>query len=218
MPKLIIGSRAFELRKLREMKSVGEQFALRRDFATVVKAAEDDERALDFTISTEAVDRYGDTVAVDGWQLENFRKNPVVLWMHNNMRLPVAKASSIRVEDGKLKARATFTPAGLEPFNDQVLALLKGGFLSATSVGFLPLKYNFVDDPSRRFGIDFLEQELLEFSIVTVPANPEALIEGRSVPIEVPVEQPEKLRRLDIHAPWLAERERLKLLKLRAGV
>jgi phage head maturation protease len=59
--------------------------------------------------------------------------------------------------------------------------MLKTGFLSATSVGFIPLKYNFVDDPQRRFGIDFLEQELLEFSIVTVPANAEALIEGRGL-------------------------------------
>jgi hypothetical protein len=61
----------------------------------------------------------------------------------------------------------------------------KGGFLSATSVGFSPLKYAFTDDPKRRFGIDFLEQELLEFSCVTVPANAEALIEGRAAGIDV---------------------------------
>jgi HK97 family phage prohead protease len=100
--------------------------------------------------------------------------------MHDNTMLPVGKASNVRIEDGALKARAEFTPAGLVKYNDIVFEMLKTGFLSATSVGFIPLKYNFVDDPQRRFGIDFLEQELLEFSIVTVPANAEALIEGRS--------------------------------------
>jgi hypothetical protein len=56
-------------------------------------------RSLDFVISTASVDRYGDTVAVDGWKLTNFRKNPVVLWMHDNTMLPVGKASNVRVED-----------------------------------------------------------------------------------------------------------------------
>ncbi len=48
---------------------------------------------------------------------------------------------------------------------------------TSTSVGFAPLKYAFTDDPQRRYGIDFLEQELLEFSIVTIPANPDALLD-----------------------------------------
>jgi HK97 family phage prohead protease len=180
MRKLILGSRAFENRKLREFAESGDEPVLRRSFETEIKAVEES-RAFDFVISSSAVDRYGDTVNVDGWKLTNFRKNPVVLWMHDNTLLPVAKASNIRVEDGKLKARAEFTPAGVARFNDTVFELLKTGFLSATSVGFLPLKYNFVDDPQRRFGIDFLEQELLEFSIVTVPALAEAMIEGRDI-------------------------------------
>lgn len=182
MRKLIIGSREFERRKLQECKEAGIDVILRRDFDTEIKAA-DEGRAFDFCISTASVDRYGDTIAVEGWQLAAFRKNPVVLWMHDNNLLPVAKAVNVRIEDGKLKSRAEFTPEGMLRFNDAVHDMLKGGFLSATSVGFIPLKYNFVDDPQRRFGIDFLEQELLEFSVVTVPANAEALIEGRSIAI-----------------------------------
>jgi HK97 family phage prohead protease len=180
MHRHIIGTREFERRKMKEFADEGVTPILRRDFQTEIKAVEGDVRALDFVISTAAVDRYGDTVAVDGWKVLNFRKNPVVLWMHDNNMLPVGKASNIRVEDGALKARVEFTPESLVRYNDIVFTMLKSGFLSATSVGFIPLKYNFVDDPQRRFGIDFLEQELLEFSIVTVPANAEALIEGRS--------------------------------------
>ena len=44
------------------------------------------------------------------------------------------------------------------------------------SVGFAPIKFKFTSDPERKFGIDFIEQELLEFSIVPVPANPDAVI------------------------------------------
>jgi hypothetical protein len=79
--------------------------------------------------------------------------------------------------------RKTIRQPGLHA--EGILQLYKGGFLSATSVGFNPLKYAFTDDPKRRYGIDFLEQELLEFSCVTVPANAEALIEGRAAGIDV---------------------------------
>jgi HK97 family phage prohead protease len=56
---------------------------------------------------------------------------------------------------------------------------------SATSVGFNPIKFAFTDDPQRCYGIDFLEQELLEFSCVPVPANADALIEARNAGVDV---------------------------------
>src|SRR5690606_20034299 len=42
-------------------------------------------------------------------------------------------------------------------------------------------KWNWSEEDDRRFGVDFIEQELLEFSIVPVPANPDALIEARGM-------------------------------------
>lgn len=154
-------------------------------FETEIKASDKNERSLIFTISSASVDRMGDTIAVDGWKLDNYRKNPVVLWGHDADSLPVARAGKIWIEDKKLKAETEFTPLGMARFNDTVFDMLKGKFLNATSVGFQPLKYAFTDDPQRRFGIDFIEQELLEFSIVSVPANPEALIEARSAGIDI---------------------------------
>lgn len=157
---------------------------VRASFDTEIKA-EGDSRSLTFTISTASVDRVGDTIALDGWKLDTFRKNPVVLWAHDASSLPVAKADKVWIEGGKLMAQAEFTPPGMARFNDAVFDMLKLGFLNATSVGFSPLKYAFTDDPQRRFGIDFLEQELLEFSVVPVPANAEALIQGRAAGIDV---------------------------------
>lgn len=162
---------------------------IRASFDTEVKAI-DGTRSLTFTISTASVDRMGDTLAIDGWKLDTFRKNPVVLWAHDSSSLPPAKASQVRIEGDKLKANAEFVPADVPvigPFAEAALQLYKHGFLNATSVGFWPLKYAFTDDPQRGFGIDFMEQELLEFSLVPVPANAEALIEGRKAGINVGV-------------------------------
>jgi HK97 family phage prohead protease len=157
---------------------------VRASFDTEVKAAEDS-RTLSFTISSKSVDRMGDTIDPSGWDLNAYHKNPVVLWAHDSTLLPVAKAPKVWFEGEKMKADAEFTPLGLARFNDTVFEMYKQGFLSATSVGFIPLKYAFTDDPQRRYGMDFLEQELLEFSCVPVPANSDALIEGRAAGIDI---------------------------------
>jgi HK97 family phage prohead protease len=112
----------------------------------------------------------------------------VVLWGHDSADFPVAKATKLWIEGEQAQGRNRVHSEGQSGDRascEGILQLYKGGFLSATSVGFNPLKYAFTDDPKRRFGIDFLEQELLEFSCVTVPANAEALIEGRAAGIDV---------------------------------
>ena len=156
---------------------------LRMTLPCAVKAESGDARKLIFTISTASVDRDGDTIAVAGWKLDNYLKNPVVLWSHDRWSLPIAKATRVWVEGGTaLMAEAEFTPEGLVPLNDQVFEMYKTGFLQATSVGFRAIKWTYVDDKDRGYGIDFIEQELFEFSAVTVPANPDAMIEARGLP------------------------------------
>ena len=150
-----------------------EDAGLRKGFAAEVKA-DDSKRELTFKISTAAVDRVGDTINVDGWDVAQYVKNPVV------MLLPVAKATKVWADSAALHATAEFTPAGMVRFNDIVFDLYKGGFLNAVSVGFRPTKWAFVEDKDRPCGVDFEKQELLEFSAVPVPANPEALIEARA--------------------------------------
>lgn len=134
-----------------------------------------DSKTFNFVISSAAVDRAGDTVAVNGWRLDAYRKNPVVLFAHNSGSLPVGKATRVYIEGGKLKATARFADTTM---GREVQDLIETGYLKATSVGFVPHKYDFSSAPGRKYGIDFIEQELLEFSVVPIPANPEALIEG----------------------------------------
>jgi len=130
----------------------------------------DPTRQRTFIISTGKVDRDNDVVSVAGWNLTNYLKNPVVLWAHDYDSLPLARAVDVRIEGANLVATAEFADHEMA---NTVLRLIDGGFLRATSVGFRPESFT---PNSERRGIDFKTQELLEFSIVPVPSNPDALI------------------------------------------
>jgi len=169
----------------RNRRSAGASFGVRKQIIAPVDTIETDKRVLRFTISTAAVDREADSIAVAGWDLGNYRKNPVVLWGHESWSLPIGRGFDVAVEDGALKASVEFVPADLPEggsLAESVYRLARSGFIAATSVGFRPIKWTFTADKDRGAddwfpGIDFEEQELVELSIVTVPANPEALID-----------------------------------------
>lgn len=132
-------------------------------------------RAIRFTFSDGSVDRMGDTIDATGWELATFKKNPVALWAHYSGSPPIGRASNVRVEGGALRGDIEFMAAELSPFADSIFRMYRDGFLSAVSVGFLPLEYAFSNDPDRPYGIDFKRQELLEISAVAVPALASAL-------------------------------------------
>lgn len=150
-----------------------------------------DDRTLGFTISTGAVDRDQDTISLAGWQLDNFLRNPVVLWSHRAEELPIGKAVDIGRDERRLHAAVRFLPGGYgaaSEIADIVYRMTADGYLAATSVGFRPLAWDFTDDLARDAdgwfpGIDFREQELVELSLCTVPSNPDALIDG-AIPIQ----------------------------------
>jgi HK97 family phage prohead protease len=118
------------------------------------------------TITTGAEDREGEIVLPSGGQLENYMRNPVVLFAHRYAEPPVAKAQEIAAQGDGLVARFQFPPEGTYDFADTVRRMWGAGFLNAVSIGFIPLE--------REENI-ISQWELLEFSIVPVPANQEAL-------------------------------------------
>jgi HK97 family phage prohead protease len=132
--------------------------------------------------SDETVDRYGDIIRASGWQLENFRKNPVLLFGHNSRDLPVGRVEPIAVEGTRLIAHAQFLPEGATAFADSVWQLVDQGFLNAVSVGFMPLAapVPIFDAEQHVTGFEWIAQELLELSVVPVPANPNALALAKS--------------------------------------
>jgi HK97 family phage prohead protease len=137
-----------------------------------VKQLDENGNVFRFIISSSNPDRDKDVIEVGGWHFENYNKNPVVLFGHNYRSLPVATGSPPRVEGDKVLSDADFAATKSDAFAETVRQYVKAKVLRASSVGFDPLKWMFNE---QRCGYDFVEQELLEWSIVPVPANAEAL-------------------------------------------
>jgi HK97 family phage prohead protease len=143
-------------------------------------ALTDQERTLRFCYSDESVDRMGDTIRAAGWDISDYVRNPVALWAHDSSAPPIGNGKNVDVEGARLMGDIEFAPPETYQFADTIYRLLLGKFLRAVSVGFMPTKHRLVqNDPERPWGIDFLEQSLLEISVCPVPANPNALAEAR---------------------------------------
>lgn len=156
-----------------QAKDLPSELAVVKGFVSTVKATKDSNR-FKFTISTAGVDRDKDVISVDGWQLDSYKQNPVVLFGHDYHSLPVGKSVSITSTKKSLNAEVEFASAEVYPFAETVRRMVAGGFLSAASVGFKPLKYMYNEE---RRGVDIEGSELLEWSIVPVPANAECLVQ-----------------------------------------
>lgn len=142
-----------------------------------VRADESEDGLITATISDVTVDRMGDVVEQDGWQLDNFRKNPVVLWGHDYSIPPIGRCVDIRVVGGKLKATTKFADT---PLARDVYMLYRGGFMASFSVGFKPYEYKPIKNADGDVtGLRFIKNELLEYSAVSVPANPNANVTMR---------------------------------------
>lgn len=164
------------------LKGEGKVCAVRKE---IIVEPSSSGAGLNFVLSTSAVDRHGDTVAQSGWKLDNYKKNPVVLFGHDQQSPPVGRAPNILLEGDKLVAKGVqFTPKELSPFGWMIGEMYKQGFMNAVSVGFLPGKFR-ENEERGGLAMDFEEQELLEFSAVPVPANPEALQAAKAAGIEV---------------------------------
>lgn len=156
----------------------------KRLLIAAVKAEGEDAQVLQFVGSTEDVDRDGDIMRVAGWDLGNYRKNPLFLWMHDAFGLPIGRAAKVtkNLADRRLEFEIEFVRGEVYPFADTVRRLYLGKFLRATSVRFRPQKTVIPQTEEERqsmglgpHGIEFQKQELLELSAVTIPANPNAL-------------------------------------------
>lgn len=150
--------------------------------AIFTKLVKKEDGSVSFVASTSSPDRHGDTVQAAGWKLDNFKKNPVLLWAHSHYDPPVGKVGAVSIAGDKLIAeKCVFTSEDENPFGAGVGRMVKGGFLNTVSVGFMPLKWEARFDEEGEFlGYNFLEQELLELSVVPVPAHPDALVTSKA--------------------------------------
>lgn len=140
-----------------------------------------------FIASTDDVDRYSDIIDQKGWLLDNYKKNPVILFNHNSQALPIGRGYP-RVENDKLMIDVEFDMD--DELGAKIARKVKNGFMSAVSVGFNPKKAIERSDlpTEHRYygerGMFFEQAELLEVSVVTIPANA-AAIAAKSLDLEL---------------------------------
>ncbi len=87
--------------------------------------AEPAQEQMTFEVSNDEVDRHGDTISVNGWQLQAYRQNPVFLWAHNYTQPAIGRAMDVWKEEHSLLARIEFAPTD---FAREVSALYQGGY------------------------------------------------------------------------------------------
>lgn len=136
-----------------------------------VKEIQADKKTVTVIASSAAVDREGESLDPNGWVLDNFLTNPQLLWSHDAYALPIGKVVRVWLENGNLMAETQFAEEESE-FAAEVARLVRGGYLNAVSVGFLPLELNSMGQT--------VKQELLELSYVNIPANQEAVVTERT--------------------------------------
>ena len=133
--------------------------------------------------STAAPDRYGDIVIQQGWQLENFKANPVIQPWHKYDTPSVGRGENIRLvelNDNQALAMNIVWDLGL-PLGATLARQYKEGFARGVSVGFRPLNYSArsdlpdTDPRKSKTGMVIHTAELLELSTAPVPVQQEAL-------------------------------------------
>lgn len=135
--------------------------------ATITKA---DDGSFVAIASTNSVDRHGEIVDNNGWDLKSFKQNPVILWGHDHNEPAIGVAKKVWIDGVGKKAKLMIQPV-LHDVTEKaraIKALVDMGVIKTLSVGFKPL-----ESPD---GVTFTKNELLEVSMVNVPANSDARV------------------------------------------
>ena len=126
------------------------------------------------TLSMDSVDRDGDTIDPNGWNLDHYKRHPIVVSSHEygDLRKQIGEIEpeSLHVVKGALRGKVHYY---VGEGNDEADwgAKLAAKNRAAYSVGFMPEE----DEPRKGGGRHYLKQELLELSHVVVPSNRDAL-------------------------------------------
>jgi len=116
--------------------------------------------------STADFDRAGDTISAEAWQkggLQNFEKNPIILFNHDYDR-PIGRATGMKAGPNGLELECKISKNA--PGN--VAELVKDGVLGAFSVGFRVKDADYIKETD---GLMIKDAELFEVSVVSVPCN-----------------------------------------------
>jgi len=140
-------------------------------------------RTAEFIISDDTKDRHNTVLDVDGWHLDNYNKNGIVGYQHDVYGEDQANPDNVigigtaEIRDGKLIGIVKFEPENINPLAEKIFQKVQFGTLRATSVGFNPLEqgeFRKMEDSDTEI-YHYGKRDLLEFSIVNIPSNPNAV-------------------------------------------
>ena len=175
-------------------------------------------RTAEFIISDDTKDRHNTVLDVDGWHLDNYNKNGIVGYQHDVYGEYQANPDNVigigkaEMRDGKLIGIVTFEPENINPLAEKIFQKVQFGTLRATSVGFNPLEqgeFRKMEDSDAEI-YHYGKRDLLEFSIVNIPSNPNAVrsIEKKEADrLTLPEKEKEKPNTLNL------KRKRLELIE-----
>ena len=138
------------------------------NLTSTFKALDEDDSGVHITgyASTKDFDRAGDTIVPEAWTkggLNNFEKNPIILFNHNYDK-PIGRATGLKVTENGLEMKAKISKSAPE----NVATLVKEGILGAFSVGFRIKDADYLEETD---GLKIKDAELFEVSVVSVPCN-----------------------------------------------
>ena len=164
---------------MKQFKDFHEMFAIgniiARNFIQIKQDEQDDETQKfqpRFRITETKLDRHGDVVMSGGGQLKNWKANPQVFFGHRSWSLPIGMGVPSTVEQTKdfIEVDKIFDDDGTDEFSTLVSLKIQKGFLTRSSIGFMPLEVSEEAELPKQTGITYIKWELLESSVVPIPA------------------------------------------------
>lgn len=164
--------------------------SLKADPRTVIRkmvvfkevTADDKTYTIHGIFSTEEVDRQDEVIQQDGWRLDEFKANPVILFCHDPWQPAIGKCTNIFVNAQKQLEGDIQFAANEYDFAKTVFNLYAGGYMRAFSVGFMNNVYEIDQEKDL---VILKDNTLLEISAVNVPANAGALAAAKSKSFDI---------------------------------
>lgn len=170
-------------------------------FESDYKEFSDNENTIVHYITTANPDREGDIVLPEGMNDANYSKNPVVLFNHNTYYV-IGKSLWRNKTDKGILSKTKFAKTD---FANDIKNLHKEGVLNAWSIGFMVNKDLGSLKRTEQGGYLFDEWELLEYSSVSIPANPEALDVAKTIIKSIEAKDMIEYAELNLHYNKLKE-------------
>lgn len=142
-----------------------------KQYFSVTKSIDEEARTVTHFITTSDLDRTMDVVLPQGGNVANYLAGGgVVLWAHEDDDAPIGKCISLEMTETGWIATTQFYE---HEEAEKLWQIVRQGGLKTWSMGFIPIQVRFEGD------IRIIETwELLEYSLVNIPANPMVLSKG----------------------------------------